>query len=59
MQLTEKYRLWEFPSSSNMNDSLYNTVTVIVDETERATLIGYSQSELIVVNQTDLSKNKK
>lgn len=39
-----------------MYDSLYDALTVVVDEGQRAALIGYRQGQLIVIHQTDLQQ---
>ena len=37
-----------------MDDGLHDAVTIVVNETQRPTLVRYCQSKLIVVNQADL-----
>ena len=48
------YWLRQLPSCPDVDDGLHNAVTVVVDEGERARLVGDSEGELIVVNEANL-----
>ena len=37
-----------------MNDGLDDAITVVVYETQRATLVGDGQSKLVVIDEADL-----
>ena len=50
----ETDRLWELPASADVNDSLDNAVTVIVNEAQWSALIGDRQSKLVVIDETHL-----
>ena len=43
------HRLREFPSRSDMDYSLNDAITVVMDEGKRSRFIGYGQGELVVI----------
>lgn len=54
----DRVRLGQLPPGPDVDDGLYYTVTVIVDEAEGSTLIGDGQCELVVIHQTHLQLTK-
>lgn len=46
--------LRQLPSGPDVDDVMDNVITVVMNEGEGSTFVGYRQRKLIVINQTDL-----
>lgn len=49
----DRIRLAQFPPIPDMDDCLYDAVAVVVDEAQRAALVGDRQRELVVVDEAN------
>ncbi|KAH3877013.1 hypothetical protein DPMN_000867 [Dreissena polymorpha] len=46
--------LGELPASPDVDDVMYDVVTVVVYERQRSSLVGNGQGELVVIHKTHL-----